>query len=262
MENENQDVIENETKFVELEIRNYKTILEACELAIKKKKMIGVTGYPGAGKTTSLTKIAFRYNALWQSHSSNSEKIRRGDNQHNEPYVAKKYPPTVVYVCAKPSMQPKDLFRDIFTSLGSTHYDYNLNNIISLCVDSFMGRIAGSEGGLLIIDECGKLSQKQLELIHEFRDLSGNGFGIILSGPESFHRDFLDMIKKGKKGMSELYSRINKWEEMLRPSKAEIAAIIEQNGIDDNAFIQRCIGECQDFRKLYNRVVDYKDSIL
>lgn len=251
-ENSMTDLIDVKHVFSEIETNNYKAISEVCELAIRKKKMIGITGYPGAGKTTSLTNIGFKYNAAWQNYTS-----KKADQYTS----GSKYPPRVIYVSAKPSMQPKDLFRDIFSVLGSTHYDYSLNSIIRNCMEAFMGCIASSEGGLIIIDECGKLSQKQLELIHEFRDLSGNGFGIILSGPESFHLDFKDMIKKGRRGMAELYSRINNWVEMTRPSKAEIAAIIKANEITDDTFTARCIGQCSDFRKLHTLIMDYKDNI-
>lgn len=225
---------------------NYDAIFEACREAALYNKMIGVTGFPGAGKTTALEKIRQHYQNLAQQWRSG---LREQDN---------KKPPFVIYIRVGASAKAKDIFRDIYTESGMEFYDYSLNVLIDLCAKN-LARHAELDGGvLLIVDEASKLSTKHLEIFHELRDQSNNGFGVVFAGSESFYGQLMEQVKKGKKGMAEFSSRISEWVEMKRPSKAEIKAVIVRNGIEDQNFIDRCFAQCKDYRKLHNLIMDYK----
>jgi type II secretory pathway predicted ATPase ExeA len=221
-------------KLALIQTDNYKTVISACESAYENKKMVGVVGYPGAGKTTALERFYDASNTPTKSEYKN-----------------------VFYVKMGGSMMAKELFRDILKQTGETFYEISLYELIDLA-STKIRRMCRESSGLVIIDEAGKLSQKMLEHLHEFRDLTKPYAGILLAGPEYFHNDLQSLMNKGKKGMAEVYSRITDWISLERPKRSEIQAIVNENGIADEIFVQRCIAKCKDFRMLENMINDFK----
>ena len=57
-----------EDDYVTIETLNYRDVWEACTEALKMKKLVGITGYPGAGKTTTLEKFRSKYSSAVTGH--------------------------------------------------------------------------------------------------------------------------------------------------------------------------------------------------
>ena len=172
---------------------NFSTIKTCCRDAQNQSKMIGITGYPGAGKTTALLHYY-------------------------------KNDPNTFYVKVQPSMRPKVFYSKILQNMGVP----DQNNGIQL--HYLIQKIAfilknSNEKNLLIIDEAGKFSPRMLEYLHELRDETNENTGIILAGPDYFHSNLIKWVNRGKEGMPEVYRRINMWEELNKPTFSEVSAI-------------------------------------
>lgn len=217
-----------------IETQNYCTIMQACEATLKYKKMTVLIGYPGAGKTTALERF-------YES--------RRPDGTYG----------VVFFIVFKPSMKVKDIFKQIIIQSGDNYYESNLYDLIELSAHKIK-KLSFEKGSpaLVIIDEAGKLKEKDMEHIHEFRDLTKGDCGIILSGPEFLQTRLDSLIKKGVRGMMEFKSRITDWVSLDRPTRKEIRSVCHENGIEDESFIEAACKTCSDFRRLEQMIFDYK----
>jgi DNA transposition AAA+ family ATPase len=207
-----------------LETSNFSTCQRICRDAQTNKKMIAITGNPGYGKTTAL-----------------------------EYYVATCNDYPAYFVTVKPSMSPVQFYREIShgmrISAGNTIYD---------CIKAVSERLNREEHSLLVIDEAGKFTPKMLQYLHELRDYTRESAGIVLSGPEYFKNNLVNWVYKDKIGMSEVFRRINYWQELVSPSKEEIYSICIGHGIEDKDIIRQLQNKCKNFGALHNEIMDLK----
>ena len=108
----------------------------------------------------------------------------------------------------------------------------------------------GDEKGLIIIDEAGRFTYDALEYIHEFRDLTENSLGIILSGPEEFYTKIMEGVRNRVEGIPEFRRRISQMLFLERPKAAEIIAMCNGYGINDKKLINKRFMKFENFSAL------------
>jgi DNA-binding Xre family transcriptional regulator len=202
-----------------IKTENFNTVQSLCSDATLRHMMFGLIGYTGAGKTTAL----------------------------NQYYTST---PNVYYVECKNIMNRKQFFASILKELGvnaaGTVYD-----MVNRIIDEFNSK----ENPLLIIDEAGKLSHTLILDLHDLRNETQYNLGIILSGCEYFKDNLETAVRRNKQGVPEFYSRVVSWQILSKPSRREIAAIFEANGVDDDEFTRQ---RFSNFREVYNTVSNFR----
>lgn len=215
---------------------NFKKVQAVCTDALINRRMIGISGQPGYGKTVALTHFF-------------------GSN------------PNVYLMTVKPSMKAKNFWISLYQSFQYENPEleerHNLHDHRSIY---YVLRKAcdflNSKGQcLLIIDEAGKFSPKMLEYLHELRDETKETTGIVLSGPDYFKNNLFKWVQDQKIGMPEVWRRINYWEHLQAPSKNEIKSFLEHYNIVDADFSKRLYVECPDFSSIQNTILAYKHSL-
>ncbi len=208
-----------------LSTSNFNTIQALCKEAYKRSKMIGLVGYPGAGKTTALQEFAES--------------------------TGKAY-----YVRVTASMSARHFYSLILNEMGveSKHQGTSLHDLIN----NISYRLNyNSLKKLIIIDEAGKFKPKFLEYLHELRDNTMSTTGIIISGPEYFKDNLIKWKTRGVIGIPELYRRINYWEELSLPTKAETRAFCHKFKIDDEGLVEELAKTCENYSEILNSIEVY-----
>lgn len=103
---------------------------------------------------------------------------------------------------------------------------------------------------LLIIDEAGRLSNKNLMHFHDLRNALNKCTGIMLAATMNFQEKLQTMNKNKIQGIPEFYSRINNWITLECPTIQEQVNYCEYRGIKNNAIIMSLVKPNQDFRRL------------
>jgi DNA transposition AAA+ family ATPase len=209
-------------QWVIIETTNFSSIQDNCEKARKRNCMIGIVGYAGAGKTT----------ALQNYYENNSN--------------------TYMVTCAR-TMRTKQFLSEILKSLGLNYLasDYEM---VRMIVDEMNKK----ESPLLIIDEASKLSPNALMYIQDIWDgIEANG-GIIIAGVEYLLLNLKKGADKNKIGMPEFYGRVTLWQHLAAPSKKEIEAICQNNGLTDKEQIKD-LSRLGNFRMVRNGILNLKE---
>lgn len=204
------------------ELDNLVTVENICNTCLAEKRMMGIIGYPGAGKTVSLQHYA--------------EKHER-----------------VYYMRIRKSMTIKDFFASLLEVIGQQ------NNLQGHSIYPLINSIAeeltlNQRGKLIIIDEAGKFKPGQLEYIHELRDLVDETTGIVLAGPEYFYDHLISWEKANVKGIPELVRRINSFIWLDRPKFSEVSAICAEYDIKDKKTIQEIFKKGKNFAKIMDLI--------
>jgi len=201
---------------------NYNTIQSVCNEALSNSKFIGIVGYPGAGKTTSL--VAFAEDK-----------------------------PNVYYVRAAASMPAKEFYRNILFEMGVEGKDIGLS-LHDMIKDISYRLNYNTSRKLIIVDEAGKFKPKFLEYIHELRDNTERTTGIIFAGPDYFKSNIESWKNRGVTGIPEVYRRINHWETLDPPTKDELRAFCHRFNINDESFIEELFQNTDNFGDAINRI--------
>lgn len=202
-----------------IETTNFLIIQESCKNARERKMMTGIIGFSGAGKTTAL-----------QSYYSNNTN-------------------TFMITCAR-TMRTKQFLGEILKSLGVNYVasDYEMVRMIIEVLNK-------KENPLLIIDEASKLSPNALMYIQDIWDGIEHNAGIVLAGVEYL----FDNLKKGadrnKIGMPEFYGRVSLWQYLQEPTKGEIEAICQNNGVTNLSEI-KTMYRLGNFRYVRNSILN------
>lgn len=204
---------------------NFNIIRELCLKALESSIMIAIIGYPGAGKTIGLEYFS--------------------KTNHN-----------VIYIVVRKSMSTKEFYLELLKNTGyeGDALHLSLYSILNLIINRFN---AQNNNCLLIIDEAGKFKPGQLEYVHELRDQTKNGLGIILAGPEYFFDNLYEWKKRKVVGIPELFRRIQIFEELKAPTYREIKSICESYGIYDKSIINSRFKRCDNFGELINSISLY-----
>jgi len=110
---------------------------------------------------------------------------------------------------------------------------------------------------LLIIDEAGKFKPKFLEYLHELRDKTDHGTGIVMAGPEYFKDNILNWSRKGVVGIPELLRRVNHWEQLDPPTKEEIHALCETYNVNSLSFRNQLWTTVTNFAEAFSKIKNY-----
>jgi hypothetical protein len=212
-------------KTILLETANYKTIQLICEDALINHKMIGITGGMSLGKTTSL--LAFK-------------------QQRQE---------DVIYVDTYASMTTKLFYSSILKSYCDEILSTSkpINFVIKKLVELFNKT---DKNKLLIIDGAGKLTPKMIGYLNEIREDTRQNIGIVLADVEYFKNNIERWKNLGKGEITEFDININSWQELSSPTKEEVIAICEVNGIKDRKVINQWL-ECPNFAHLTYLIINH-----
>lgn len=198
---------------------NYSTIQNICADSSKGHKLTAIIGYAGAGKTT----------ALYDYYRGNRD---------------------VFYVECKNSMNRKQFFYKVLSEMG-INFLGTVYEMINKIADELNSRI----NPLLIIDEAGKLSANIILDLHDLRNSTMYNASIVMAGCEYFQKNMIKAVDKDKTGYPEFYSRVVNWHVLSRPTKAEVTAICQNNGVTNNEVIKDFYS-LPNYRQLYNAIVN------
>lgn len=211
------------TKFKTVSTANFTTLQNACIEAKEKARMIGVTGFPGAGKTIGLD-FYYRNN------------------------------PNTYLVECNSLMNRRQFMAEILLKMGVS-YSGGIYDMAATIINELNTR----QNPLLILDEAGKLHLHLLLDIHYIRNATMNNAGILLAGVEYFYTNLKKAAQKQKQGMPEFFSRVQSWYELNLPTKKEVEAICTANGVTDEATIKE-FQQFKNFRELQNAILNETDN--
>lgn len=201
---------------------NYNTIDAICKLALKESEMIGIIGFPGAGKTTGLETFT--------------------ENNSN-----------VYYVKATKSMNAKQFYNCILNEMGIE--GNNLGKSLYDLINNIAYRLNYNKlRKLIIIDEAGKFKPAFLEYLHELRDKTTDTTGIVIAGPQYFRDNLVKWKDRGVVGIPEFYRRVNYWEQLSPPTIEETRAFCHQFKIKDPKVIASIHERCQNFSEIIQAI--------
>lgn len=203
---------------------NFTAIHDACIEARAFKKMIGIVGYSGAGKTT----------ALHYYYQKNAE--------------------TYLVTCGR-AMRTKQLLSEILKSLGVNYLASDFE-MVRMIIDELNKK----ESPLLLIDEASKLSPNALMYLQDIWDGIEDNGGIILAGVEYLLSNIKKGAEKNKIGMPEFYGRVSRWTQLQQPEKDEIDAICKANGFTDEKTI-KAMYRFSNFRYIKNVINNHFNTI-
>lgn len=203
---------------------NFSSIHEACNEAREFKKMIGIIGYSGAGKTTALQ------------------------------YYYQKNAETYLVTCGR-AMRTKQFLGEILKALGVNFLasDYEMVRMI-------IDELNKKDSPLLLIDEASKLSPNALMYLQDIWDGIEDNGGIILAGVEYLLTNIKKGAERNKIGMPEFYGRVNRWVHLQKPEKDEVDAICKSNGFTDEKAI-KAMYRFSNFRFIRNVINNQLNTI-
>jgi len=207
-----------------IETHNFTTIQNACKESRKNNRLMGVIGYTGAGKTTSM----------------------RHYYQNNVN--------TYLVTCGR-SMRTKQFLSEILKSLGINFLasDYEMVRYI-------IDELNKKDQPLLIIDEASKLSPNALMYLQDIWDGIEDNAGLIIAGVEYLLTNIKKGAERNKIGMPEFYGRVSKWITLQLPSRDEVKAICTNNGIEDMQYIKEMY-RLGNYRHLKNAINNHLNPI-
>lgn len=202
---------------------NFNSIQGICQKSQAHSMMNAIIGYTGAGKTTAL----YDY-------------YRNGRN--------------VYYLECKNSMNRRQFLHALLAETGINYMGsvYDMVREITEVLNS-------QQKPLVIIDEAGKVSTNVLLDLHDIRNSTMHNAGILLAGCEYFQRDMQKWVTKEKPGYPEFHSRITNWNVLNKPTKSEITAICNGNGLNDQETIKEFF-RLPNYRLLFNAIVNEREQ--
>jgi len=198
---------------------NYNSIQNICVKTQAAHQLNVIIGYTGAGKTVALT-----------------DYYRTTKN--------------VYYMVCKNSMNRRQFLCAILAEMG-VNFMGNVYDMVNKIVDLLNER----PNTLLIIDEAGKVSTNVLLDMHDIRNATMYSAGILLAGCEYFKTNIDKAVTKEKIGYPEFHSRIVNWNVLNKPTRAEISAICQANGVTDETTIKE-LQRLSNYRLLYNAITN------
>lgn len=178
------------------ETEDWNAVFSLCQSAITNKRMIGLIGNTGMGKTTGLTAFAKR--------------------------------PNVYYYYIDGAVSPRVFLKDLLRTMGIP-FEGSLSAMIARIAEE----LNSLDQPLVILDECAKLSEKMILTLHSLRDRTIQNCGFVLAGMPDFKNNLIKKVNRGVTGYAEFFRRINVWHELKGLSFQEITHILEEHGITD-----------------------------
>lgn len=205
---------------------DFRAVINACMSAQTHKYMIGVTGDTGMGKTTAIKAFGAREN--------------------------------VFYFYLDNTISTRAFLQGLLREMA-----VDFTGSVSDMLEMAANELNQLENPVLIVDECGKLRDHMILMLHSLRDRTKENCGIVLAGMPDFRNKLIAKANKQVTGYSEFYRRVNLWENLEGLSKKEISYVLEQNGIADTdlqAEVKKEAHRPNRFGDLMNAVLLYKNT--
>lgn len=199
------------------ETTNMKLVMSTCEAAMAERSMKLIIAETGFGKTTAL------------------DRFRR------------KNADSTVYVLMRPTMGVRDCMIAIAQALGLSG-EGTVNSLVNQVSTRLIER-----GGLLILDDCGKVIKKFFRIIQQIYDSTEGSVGIVLAGVPALKIHLTKEAGRNKESYPELVSRIGWTQHLHEPSKEIVVRMCNDNGITDpraHSYIHKIAKNYRDLRNL------------
>jgi len=208
-------------RWVIRETQNFKLITDTCRAAMEERTMKLNIGKTGRGKTTALEKFA-RQN------------------------------PSAAYVLMQRTMGVRDCLVAIAHAIGEP-VDGTTNALVKAVTKKLIER-----GGLLILDDCGKVIKKFYGVLQQIYDTTEGACGIVVSGVPDLKAHLEKNASRMKESYNELVSRFSWTQSLHEPSADMIFLICESNGITDAQAKRYIANTTRDYRDLRNIITSIK----
>ena len=176
----------------------YASVVSTCEAARAECAFGLVLGQPGFGKTAAL--------------------------RH---YFKKQ--PNVYFTEFWYSMSRREFFVAVARALAvDAGKRPTLAHLIQRCAD----KLNAVTGSLLLIDEASTMQPEKLNYVRELRERTQHHAGILLAGAPYFYARLMRQFDREREGVPELVSRVSKLVKLPAPTKVELLAVAEANGVD------------------------------
>ena len=189
------------------ETRNFTHTVGTLAAAHDRKVMIGLTGYPGAGKTEALNRYCRRT-------------------------------PGAYYLLADALMSRTRFIAGIMRAMGMQIPEVG-NQIPGAMVESICNKMVSSElPVVLVIDDAGKLKPDHFRIIQIIYDRTKDLCGIVLAGTEQLKKMIDQKAQYDVMGYRELQRRFSYWEQLAPLSHQDVLAVCQANAIEDTDAIR------------------------
>lgn len=195
----------------EIATYNLNGCVSVCRDAQENARMLGIYGETGYGKTTALKHYA-----------------RKNQN--------------AFYVLADCMMSRKGFLKAIAESLG-----IESEGTAEALKFLIIARLNALESPLLMIDDAGKLDDKNFRVIQILFDATEGNSGFVLAGMP-YLKNYIDRsTRAGKMGFGELARRVGWWEMLDAPTFEEVEKLCSSNGVKDAECIRFIFNSCKNF---------------
>ncbi len=197
-----------------------KSVFDLCDKAKKNSFMIGLLANTGMGKTTSCKAVAIQ--------------------------------PNVFYYYIDKTVTPRIFLKGLLREMGIA-FEGNLNEMLCRIADE----LNTLPDPLLILDECAKMGDNMILILHSLRDKTMQNCGIVLAGMPDFKNTLIKNVNKQKTGYGEFFRRVQLWHELKGLTTDEINYVLVQHGITEKD-AQRDFRKLTRFGDLMNEINLYK----
>lgn len=195
---------------------NFLNITGAAQMAQEQRRIIGIDGYTGAGKSYALEQY-------WKSK------------------------PNVFLIRARRSMGGKTFMKEVARQIGCTNISGQLYDIENAVIQ----RVKSIQGGpvLLILDEIEYLKPLALDSVKVLLQELDGVCGIVVCG---IIRQWLEKLSgRNIQGMPQFLRRLgHSWVQMAPISSAEVRSFARANGITNKEVINCLVRDCRDYDAL------------
>lgn len=166
--------------------------------------------------------------------------------------------PTAYYLRCHRHMRMVDLLRGILKSMGKD----SSGNVTEMLA-SLVRYLERDNDPILLLDEVDKLKDEILEIFVDLENKLHMKCGIIFLATPYLQKRIEAGVARGKRGYSELYSRMRKMFFDITPTNKEfeqdVTTVCKSNGIEEPAVIAELRNRCEnDLRVLRDLVTAYK----
>jgi DNA transposition AAA+ family ATPase len=199
----------------------HQMITKVCQDARDNCRMLAVSGYTGAGKTTTLKRQEAKM-------------------------------PGTYYVLATALMNQVQLLTEICRACGVEGGGNKMEMI-----GAIIKALNSAPDALLIIDDAGKLNDANMRLIQIIYDRTEGACGIVLAGTEYLKKHIEKRARVDAMGFRELKRRIGYWlTELPTPDAGTVRTFCQDFGIVDENAIRWICDRATDFGSLKNILVN------
>ena len=184
---------------------NLSAVMTMCGQAQTKHKMLGLTGYTGAGKTHALRKYARTL-------------------------------PSVYYVLVDVTMSRWAFLNEVCQACGVSP-DLRGNTPAEM-VAAVVAKLRATDSPLLILDDAGKATDDVFRIIQVIYDRTEHSAGIVLAGTEHLAYTIERKARLRSKSFAELKRRVAWWETLPPLAIEDVTNVCTKTGVADGRAIK------------------------